>query len=118
MGDASASTPLVVRTSQSGIIPDTPGPLPEISGLIPDNADIDPAFQVRKESGTIYIGSFYNILKAWLSGSHNRTTKSGILVENPISRIDFPTSPEAVTKDITLENENSKDGNSFGDEND
>ena len=46
MSDASA-TPLVVRTSQSGIIPDTPGPLPEISGLIPDNEDIDPAFQVR-----------------------------------------------------------------------
>ena len=40
-------TPLVVRTSQSGIIPDTPGPLPEISGLIPDNADIDPSFKVR-----------------------------------------------------------------------
>ena len=46
LGDPSAATPLVVRTSQSGIIPDTPGPLPEISGLIPDNADIDPAFQV------------------------------------------------------------------------
>ena len=70
MGDASASTPLVVRTSQSGIIPDTPGPLPEISGLIPDNADIDPAFQVRKESGTIYIGSFYTIfsgLAIWIT---------------------------------------------------
>ena len=45
-GDAASVTPLVVRTSQSGIIPDTPGPLPEISGLIPDNADIDPSFKV------------------------------------------------------------------------
>ena len=34
-------------------------------------------------------------------GSHNRTTKSGILVENPISRVDFPTSPEAVAKNIS-----------------
>jgi len=71
MGDIASMAPLVavVRTSQSGIIPDTPGPLPEISGLIPDTAEIDPAFQ------------------AWLSGSHNRTTKSGILVENPITRV-------------------------------
>ena len=51
MGDLSAVAPLVVRTSQSGIIPDTPGPLPEISGLIPDNAEIDPTFQVRSLFG-------------------------------------------------------------------
>ena len=41
-----AVTPLVVRTSQSGIIPDTPGPLPEISGLIPDTEITDPTFKV------------------------------------------------------------------------
>ena len=43
-------TPLVVRTSQSGIIPDTPGPLPEISGLIPDTEITDPTFKVREET--------------------------------------------------------------------
>ena len=42
-----SATPLVVRTSQSGIIPDTPGPLPEISGLIPDT-EIDPTFKVKQ----------------------------------------------------------------------
>ena len=46
LGDVSAVTPLVVRTSQSGIIPDTPGPLPEISGLIPDTEITDPTFKV------------------------------------------------------------------------
>ena len=48
MGDMSLLSS-VVRTSQSGIIPDTPGPLPEISGLIPDTQEIDPAFQVKSE---------------------------------------------------------------------
>ena len=28
-------------------IPDTPGPLPEISGLIPDTSDLGDGFQVR-----------------------------------------------------------------------
>ena len=46
LGDVAAVTPLVVRTSQSGIIPDTPGPLPEISGLIPDTEITDPTFKV------------------------------------------------------------------------
>merc|ERR1719323_1109732 len=82
LGDPSAAPPLVVRTSQSGIIPDTPGPLPEISGLIPDNADIDPTFQ------------------SWISGSHHRTTKSGILVENPITRAGIHDA-ELVAKDDT-----------------
>ena len=64
----SKSKQKVVRTSQSGLIPDTPGPLPEISGLIPDSSDIDPAFQ------TIF------------SHPQNRTSKSGLLVQNRTSR--------------------------------
>ena len=96
-----AATPLVVRTSQSGIIPDTPGPLPEISGLIPDT-EIDPTFKVKQKYMTMTIFkfqvsdvknvmcscSFFIYCQAWLTGSHNRTTKSGILVENPISRVE------------------------------
>merc|ERR1719189_2476633 len=74
--EASQTAPLVVRTSQSGIIPDTQNMI-GLSELIPDNKDIDPTFQ------------------AWLNSSHNRTTKSGLLVENPISRCGF-SSPEAV----------------------
>ena len=35
------------------------------------------------------------VLQAWLNGSHNRTTKSGLLVENPISRAGF-SSPGAI----------------------
>jgi len=62
------SKKIVVRTSQSGLIPDTPGPLPEISGLIPDSSDIDPTFQ------TIF------------SNPQNRTSKSGLLVQNRTSR--------------------------------
>ena len=62
------SKPIVVRTSQSGLIPDTPGPLPEISGLIPDNSEIDPSFQ--------------NLF----TNSQNRTSKSGLLVQNRTSR--------------------------------
>jgi len=90
MGDLSAVAPLVVRTSQSGIIPDTPGPLPEISGLIPDNAEIDPTFQ------------------SWLSGSHHRTTKSGILVENPITRAGIHDA-ELVAKDDTENDDDDED---------
>ena len=58
MGDIASMAPLVavVRTSQSRIIPDTPGPLPEISGLIPDTAEIDPAFQVKMHSSLIEEG--------------------------------------------------------------
>ena len=96
-----AATPLVVRTSQSGIIPDTPGPLPEISGLIP-HTEIDPTFKVKQKYMTMTIFkfqvsdvknvmcscSFFIYCQAWLTGSHNRTTKSGILVENPISRVE------------------------------
>ena len=96
-----AATPLVVRTSQSGIIPDTPGPPPEISGLIPDT-EIDPTFKVKQKYMTMTIFkfqvsdvknvmcscSFFIYCQAWLTGSHNRTTKSGILVENPISRVE------------------------------
>ena len=48
--------------------------------------------------------------QAWLLGSHNRTTKSGILVENPISRVDFPTSPEAVAKNISETGDIEKSG--------
>ena len=91
----------MVRTSQSGIIPDTPGPLPEISGLIPDT-EIDPIFKVKQKYMTMTIFkfqvsdvknvmcscSFFIYCQAWLTGSHNRTTKSGILVENPISRVE------------------------------
>lgn len=61
---------IVVRTSQSGLIPDTPGPLPEISGLIPDTSEIDPTFQTL------------------LAQPQNRTSKSGLLAQgqNPPSR--------------------------------
>ena len=96
LGDVAAVTPLVVRTSQSGIIPDTPGPLPEISGLIPDTEITDPTFKV----GTIRECQHYVIFivytpQAWLTGSHHRTTKSGILVKNPITRVeDDLSSPE------------------------
>ena len=44
-GDGSQSAPLVVRTSQSGIIPDTQNMI-GLSELIPDNKEIDPTFQV------------------------------------------------------------------------
>jgi hypothetical protein len=84
------SKQIVVRTSQSGLIPDTPGPLPEISGLIPDSSDIDPAFQ------TIF------------SQPQNRTSKSGLLVQNRTSRSglyeDMPASkrgPEALTVEVS-----------------
>lgn len=84
------SKQIVVRTSQSGLIPDTPGPLPEISGLIPDSSDIDPAFQ------TIF------------SQPQNRTSKSGLLVQNRTSRSglyeDLPASkrgPEALTVEVS-----------------
>lgn len=59
------SNPKVVRTSQSGLIPDTPGPLPEISGLIPDTCDIGEAFQ------------------SLVSLSH-RTSKSGLLSQGSV----------------------------------
>lgn len=62
---AQQSKPIVVRTSQSGLIPDTPGPLPEISGLIPDNSDIDPSFLVLSSQS-----------------QQNRTSKSGLLAQN------------------------------------
>ena len=81
-----AVTPLVVRTSQSGIIPDTPGPLPEISGLIPDTEITDPTFKVRDE--TLSARGINDVCQAWLTGSHHRTTKSGILVKNPIARVE------------------------------
>ena len=80
-------TPLVVRTSQSGIIPDTPGPLPEISGLIPDTEITDPTFKVRDETPSTRPGVNY-VCQAWLTGSHHRTTKSGILVKNPIAWVE------------------------------
>lgn len=82
-----AVTPLVVRTSQSGIIPDTPGPLPEISGLIPDTEITDPTFKVGTLKGDVrIIDKNVYTPQAWLTGSHHRTTKSGILVKNPITR--------------------------------
>jgi len=67
---AGPSKNIVVRTSQSGLIPDTPGPLPEISGLIPDTSEIDPTFQTL------------------LAQPQNRTSKSGLLAQaqNPPSR--------------------------------
>ena len=83
-----AATPLVVRTSQSGIIPDTPGPLPEISGLIPDT-EIDPTFKVKQKYMT-------------MTGSHNRTTKSGILVENPISRVEAAVEDDVSSPDPSV----------------
>ena len=62
---------VVVRTSQSGLIPDTPGPPPEISGLIPDTADLQhPAPQ---------------------SCLSHRTSKSGLLVD---------TAPNTDTKQV------------------
>ena len=79
-------TPLVVRTSQSGIIPDTPGPLPEISGLIPDTEITDPTFKVREETTNTRVSN--DMCQAWLTGSHHRTTKSGILVKNPIAGVE------------------------------
>ena len=42
----SPNAPLVVRTSQSGIIPDTQNMI-GLSDLIPDNKEIEPTFQVR-----------------------------------------------------------------------
>ena len=46
--DVSQTAPLVVRTSQSGIIPDTPSQnIIGLSDLIPDNKEIDPTFQVN-----------------------------------------------------------------------
>ena len=44
--DVSQSAPLVVRTSQSGIIPDTQNII-GLSELIPDSNEIDPTFQVN-----------------------------------------------------------------------
>ena len=55
-------TPLVVRTSQSGIIPDTPGPLPEISGLIPDTEITDPTFKVRERRQSILSGWLVSVV--------------------------------------------------------
>jgi len=82
------SKQIVVRTSQSGLIPDTPGPHPEISGLIPDNSEIDPNFQ--------------NLF----TKSQNRTSKSGLLAQNRTSRSglyeDIPPlkrGPEALNKE-------------------
>ena len=110
-----AATPLVVRTSQSGIIPDTPGPLPEISGLIPDT-EIDPTFKVKQKYMTMTIFkfqvsdvknvmcscSFFIYCQAWLTGSHNRTTKSGILVENPISRVEAAVEDDVSSPDPSV----------------
>jgi hypothetical protein len=51
----------VVRTSQSGLIPDTIGYF-GLSGLIPDTVDLSPAFLTRKGAGSLH-----------------RTSKSGLL---------------------------------------
>ena len=110
-----AATPLVVRTSQSGIIPDTPGPLPEISGLIP-HTEIDPTFKGKQKYMTMTIFkfqvsdvknvmcscSFFIYCQAWLTGSHNRTTKSGILVENPISRVEAAVEDDVSSPDPSV----------------
>ena len=44
--EVSQTAPLVVRTSQSGIIPDTQNII-GLSDLIPDSKEIDPTFQVN-----------------------------------------------------------------------
>ena len=44
--EISQTAPLVVRTSQSGIIPDTQNII-GLSDLIPDSKEIDPTFQVN-----------------------------------------------------------------------
>jgi hypothetical protein len=51
----------VVRTSQSGLIPDTIGYF-GLSDLIPDTVDLSPAFLTRKGAGSLH-----------------RTSKSGLL---------------------------------------
>ena len=45
-------------------------------------------FQVSDVKNVMCSCSFFIYCQAWLIGSHNRTTKSGILVENPISRVE------------------------------
>ena len=52
---------------------------------------------------------FLFFLQAWLSGSHNRTTKSGILVENPITRVQDEASSNDTDSESTKGNLNLED---------
>jgi len=60
VGEGGQPAPLVVRTSQSGIIPDTQNMI-GLSELIPDNKEIDPTFQVssRRRWREIFTILFY-----------------------------------------------------------
>ncbi len=60
----------MVRTSQSGLIPDTIGYF-GLSGLIPDAADLSPAFRASSRRKSANNGS----------SSLHRTSKSGLLFE-------------------------------------
>jgi hypothetical protein len=73
----------VVRTSQSGLIPDTIGYF-GLSGLIPDAADLSPAFRVSSRRKSANNGS----------SSLHRTSKSGLLFE--------ATDEEEVGGDVTM----------------
>ena len=52
--------------------------------------------------------SYINYFQSWLSGSHHRTTKSGILVENPITRAGIHDA-ELVAKDDTENDDDDED---------